>query len=65
MKANFSMEYVPEDEIIAQWIELLGKMPKEWLEQWERRAEWFDDAGRSTRGRWVWPPMQQGFEDCI
>jgi serine/threonine protein kinase len=59
------MEYVPEDEIIAQWIEVLGPMPKDWSGRWEKRSEWFDDKGRPPRGRWVWPPMQQAFEDCI
>jgi serine/threonine protein kinase len=65
MKAIFSMEYVPEDEIIAQWIEVLGPMPIKWVESWEKRAEWFDDDGRPTRDRWVWPPMKQAFEEGI
>ncbi|KAL3488151.1 kinase-like domain-containing protein [Aspergillus germanicus] len=50
MKAIFSMKYVPHDEIIAQWIEVLG-------------AEWFDDEGRPTRDRWVWPSIEQASED--
>ncbi|KAJ0422996.1 kinase-like domain-containing protein [Aspergillus carlsbadensis] len=65
MKAIFSMEYVPEDETISQQIEVLGPMPKEWFERWEKRAEWFDDEGRPTRRRWVWPPIEQAFEDGI
>ncbi|KAL3441660.1 kinase domain protein [Aspergillus insuetus] len=43
MKAIFSMEYVPEDEIIAQWIEVLGR----WV--WPPMEHAFEDGIQKYR----------------
>jgi serine/threonine protein kinase len=65
MKAIFSMEFVTPDEAISQQIEVLGPMPKERFERWEERAKFFDDEGRPTPGRELWPPIDRGFEEGI
>ncbi|KAG8418071.1 hypothetical protein J3458_005509 [Metarhizium acridum] len=38
----------PQDEIIAQQVELQGPMPSEWWGRWEKRPDWYNDAGRPS-----------------
>ncbi|KAI1427203.1 kinase-like domain-containing protein [Xylaria sp. FL1777] len=47
----------PPDEITAQQVYLQGLMPSEWLNRWEERSKWFDDAGRPLVNEcdvWSW-----------
>ncbi|KAI1120838.1 kinase-like domain-containing protein [Nemania abortiva] len=47
----------PPDEITAQQAHLQGLMPSEWLNRWEERSKWFDDAGRPLGNEcdiWSW-----------
>ncbi|KAI3332848.1 kinase-like domain-containing protein [Ustulina deusta] len=47
----------PPDEITAQQVHLQGLMPSEWLNRWEDRGTWFDDAGRPLGNEcdiWSW-----------
>jgi serine/threonine protein kinase len=64
MKAIFSTEFVPEDEIVAQQIDVLGRMPSEWWQRWEGRARFFDENGYPWESymRNKWPPLEGSFE---
>ena len=62
MKAIFSNEYVTEDEMVSQHIDVLGPMPRSWWDRWEERGEFFDQDGHPTEGREVWPELGQAFE---
>jgi hypothetical protein len=62
MKALFSNEYVTEDEMVSQHIDVLGPMPTSWWERWEKRGEFFDQDGRPTEGRGVWRELEESFE---
>lgn len=47
----------PQDEIIAQQVELQGPMPSEWWGRWEKRPKWYDEAGRPLSNAsdiWSW-----------
>lgn len=64
MKAIFSTDYVHEDEIVSQQIDVLGRIPLEWWRRWEGRPRFFDEQGcptESYRGN-RWPPLQESFE---
>lgn len=64
MKAIFSTDFVDEDEIVSQHIDVLGPMPLEWWQRWEGRYRFFDEDGSPTeshRGN-RWPPLQESFE---
>lgn len=67
MKAVFSTEFVPEDEIVAQHIDVLGLMPAEWWRRWEGRPQFFDEDGRPIESYREnrWPPLQESFEDGV
>ncbi|CAG8909924.1 unnamed protein product [Penicillium egyptiacum] len=65
MKAIFSNEYVTDDEMVSQHIDVLGPMPTSWLGRWEGRGEFFDQDGRPREGRWVWPEFEQSFKDGV
>ena len=65
MKALFSNEYVTEDEMVSQHIDVLGPMPTSWYEHWRERGEFFDQDGRPKEGRDVWPKLEQAFEQGI
>ncbi|EGX87893.1 protein kinase domain protein [Cordyceps militaris CM01] len=67
MKAVFSTDFVSPDEIIAQHNDVLGPMPKEWLEKWQARPEFFDDSGAPTEGyrRKQWSTLDESLETSI
>ncbi|KAJ5105522.1 hypothetical protein NUU61_002869 [Penicillium alfredii] len=65
MKAIFSSEHYSSDELASQQIDILGPLPRDWWEQWPERSEFFHADGRPTKGRYVWPPIEQAFEEGI
>lgn len=65
MKAMFSNEYVTEDEITAQHVDVLGPMPQNWWERWQERAQFFTDDGRPSGRRQPWPTLETSFEEYI
>ncbi|KAF9250465.1 hypothetical protein DTO013E5_5514 [Penicillium roqueforti] len=67
IKSIFSAEYMHEDEVTAQQIDVLGPMPSEWWQRWEGRPQFFDDHGDPTESykRNKWPPLEERFEICI
>lgn len=65
MKTVFSNDYITEDELVSQHIDVLGSMPSSWWERWENRGEFFDQDGRPTEGREVWPGLGQAFEQRV
>lgn len=64
MKAISSTDFVPQDEIVAQHIDVLGPMPSEWWLRWDGRAEFFDEHGCPTESYQAdrWPPLEDSFE---
>lgn len=64
MKAIFSTDFVPEDEIVSQHIDVLGPMPSEWWRRWEGRPQFFDEDGCPTESyrESRWPPLEESFE---
>ncbi|KAI9036249.1 kinase-like domain-containing protein [Aspergillus affinis] len=67
MKAIFSTEYVPSDEIIAQHVDVLGPMPSDWWHRWEERSVFFDEHGCTTESykENQWPSLEESFEVCV
>ncbi|KAK6949461.1 hypothetical protein Daesc_009541 [Daldinia eschscholtzii] len=65
MKAIFSSEFVTEDDVASQQIDVLGPMPSKWWERWDERAQFFEGNGRPKGGRQVWPPLEEAFEEGI
>lgn len=64
MKPIFSTDFVHDDEIVSQHIDVLGPMPSEWWESWEGRPRFFDEYGCPTEShmRNRWPPLDESFE---
>ncbi|CAG8028041.1 unnamed protein product [Penicillium olsonii] len=64
MKAIFSTDFVHEDEIVSQHIDVLGSMPSKWWQRWEGRARYFDEYGYPTESYSEnrWPPLEESFE---
>ena len=42
-----------EDDITAEWIDVIGKLPRGWWERWEARYEYFDESGHPRSDRYV------------
>ncbi|RAK80833.1 kinase-like protein [Aspergillus fijiensis CBS 313.89] len=64
MKAIFSTDIVPEDEITAQQIDVLEPMPADWWRRWKGRSSFFEADGcptESYKGN-RWPALQESFE---
>jgi hypothetical protein len=64
MKAIFSSEWYSPDKVAAQLVDLHGPLPRNRWEAWNE-SEFFDVNDRRKKGRYVWPPMDQAFEDDI
>ncbi|OQD61597.1 hypothetical protein PENPOL_c016G04662 [Penicillium polonicum] len=64
MKSIFSTDYVDEDEIVSQHIDVLGPMPPGWWQRWGGRSRFFDEHGCPTESHREnrWPPLQESFE---
>ncbi|KAJ5106555.1 hypothetical protein N7456_003230 [Penicillium angulare] len=64
MKAIFTTDYVPDDEIVAQHVDVLGPLPSEWWCSWEARSRYFDEHGNSTDSYKInkLPPLEGSFE---
>lgn len=67
MKAIFSTDFVDEDEIAAQHIDVLGPMPSEWWQRWEARPRFFDEHGHPLESYMEnqWPPLEESFETGV
>ncbi|KAJ5717692.1 hypothetical protein N7488_003338 [Penicillium malachiteum] len=64
MKAIFSTDYINEDEIVAQHIDVLVPLPSEWWRSWDARSRYFDKQGNPTESYKVnkLPPFEESFE---
>ncbi|EFR00573.1 CMGC/SRPK protein kinase [Nannizzia gypsea CBS 118893] len=65
MKAIFSTDWVTDDELVSQYIDILGPMPPSWWDSWEARSEFFDRDRRPVEDREVAPPLDQAFEQWV
>jgi serine/threonine-protein kinase SRPK3 len=65
MKAIFSSEFATADEVVSQQIDVLGPMPLSWWNAWEELSQFFDEDGRPKEGRYVWPPIDEAFEEGV
>ncbi|KAH6918276.1 kinase-like domain-containing protein [Coprinopsis sp. MPI-PUGE-AT-0042] len=66
MEPVFFALYATPDDVTAQYIDILGPMPKAWWDSWRGRFRYFDDQGLSKEKRDL-PrgPLDQEFELCI
>ncbi|KAH6641080.1 kinase-like domain-containing protein [Chaetomium tenue] len=53
-----------DDDVVAQWVDVLGPLPAEWWEKWETRSKYFNDANQPVEGRWAWS-LDQRFEEWV
>ena len=53
-----------EDEVIADQIDGLGPLPREWWESWEAKTREFTEDGRPKGGREVWS-LERRFQETI
>ncbi|PWY82118.1 hypothetical protein BO70DRAFT_405311 [Aspergillus heteromorphus CBS 117.55] len=62
MKAIFSTDFVPENEIIAQHIDVLEPGPLDWWQRWEGRSAFFDEDGSPLQSYKEdrWPVLEEG-----
>lgn len=67
MKALFSIEHVPNDEILAQYFDVLGSMPSEWWTRWDGRGQFYDENGRPKESyvENMWPPLEEAFDNGV
>ncbi|KAK8046108.1 Srpk [Apiospora saccharicola] len=57
--------WVPDEEFIAQLVELQGIMPPEWWARWKERSDWFDDADRPLRNPASITSWDRWFEEFV
>ncbi|RDH36360.1 protein kinase-like protein [Aspergillus welwitschiae] len=64
MKPIFSTDIVPDDETVAQHMDVLGPMPQEWWQRGEGRSKFFTEDGCPTEAYLEneRPPFEESFE---
>jgi len=66
MRMIFSDEFRTEDDVVCQYVDALGPMPRKWWERWEARHQFFNEDGSPKEGREIWPPaLDDAFEDFV
>jgi serine/threonine-protein kinase SRPK3 len=53
-----------EDEMIADRVDALGPLPREWWKKWDARLEKFTENGKPKEGRFVWT-WEERFERSV
>lgn len=65
MQALFSSAFYSDAKVMCQIADTLGPLPADWEEKWENRSEFFNDEGAPKDGRYVWPRLDQAFEERV
>lgn len=63
IRSLFGEEFVPPGGVVAQQVDVLGRMPPHWWENWEERSHFFDESGSSIQRESASPPLSQAFDD--
>lgn len=63
--ALFGNEFVSEDEMVCQQVDVLGPLPKKWFKDWENGPEFFNENGLPKGGRQLWPSLEKIFEEFL
>jgi hypothetical protein len=48
MKVIFTNAYADEEEVVANWVDVLGPFPPDWWARWEGRGRYFTEDGKPT-----------------
>jgi serine/threonine-protein kinase SRPK3 len=65
MQPVFESAFTTREEMVAQYIDVLGPMPTAWWDSWPGKSAFFDDLGAPAGKRELTPPLEQLFEDRI
>ncbi|GKZ16482.1 hypothetical protein AbraIFM66951_000290 [Aspergillus brasiliensis] len=65
MRSLFDATLATPDDIASQQVDVLGEIPPEWWSTWEKRYEYFEGIGRPRKDRFVFPSLEQNFEQDI
>lgn len=64
-----SSDFATEDEIVAQYIDVIGPLPEDWRgsDSWrQQQALYFDDQGRRrNEGEALWPSLEVAFDEGV
>ncbi|BCS15270.1 hypothetical protein ALUC_70503A [Aspergillus luchuensis] len=61
----FDATLATRHDIASQQIDVIGEIPPEWWNTWEKRHEYFEEIGRSKKDRFVYPSLEQSFEKDV
>lgn len=67
MRSLFDGTLATHDDIKFQQIDTLGResFPDDWVNTWESRQKFLNDAGQPKQGRTVFPVLETAFEEEI
>ncbi|KAJ0418625.1 kinase-like domain-containing protein [Aspergillus carlsbadensis] len=56
-----------KEEVVANWVDVLGPFPSDWWARWEGRGKYFTEHGKPTE--WYeknkWEPLEEAFDTCL
>jgi hypothetical protein len=66
-RSLFDVLLATEDDVTAQWVDVVGSLPAEWWEKWEAWPKYFTGvgpAGQPIEGRWMWS-LDRRYEEWV
>ncbi|GLA70063.1 hypothetical protein AtubIFM55763_010965 [Aspergillus tubingensis] len=61
----FDTTLTTRHDIASQQVDVIGEIPPEWWNTWEKRHEYFEEIGRPEKDRFVYPYLEQSFEKDV
>ncbi|PYH35588.1 kinase-like protein [Aspergillus neoniger CBS 115656] len=61
----FDATLATRHDIASQQVDVIGEIPPEWWNTWEKRHEYFEEIGRPKKDRFVYPSLEQTFEKDV
>jgi hypothetical protein len=66
-RSLFDVLLATEDDVAAQWVDVVGPLLREWWEKWEAWPKYFTEAGaggQPIEGRWMWS-LDRRYEEWV
>lgn len=65
LRWSFDATLATRHDIASQQVDVIGEIPPEWWNTWEKRHEYFEEIGRPEKDRFVYPYLEQSFEKDV
>lgn len=65
LRWSFDATLATRHDIASQQVDVIGEIPPEWRNTWEKRHEYFEEIRRPKKDRFAYPSHEQSFEKDV